>query len=398
MFEKTDLIIAIDKADQNTAIKLYKEGNRIPNSPHAYDYSQLFDNLIRIRAHELINLMVENGEIENDVYMLDSIENSIFSKLIRVKNFDDSFLEFFKKFIEGSQNINDEVAGQSLISYAIESGADPKILQTLIDAGCNTHFKNQAEDNLINISIKKYGISSSNLISYIQIFSNEGVDINEKNKVGKTALHHAVESNKPQILDILLQNGANPNEQDAEGNSPFHIAVAHKLDLDTYNQLAEYDSMDFEQTNNRGEKAFHEYLRILDGYSSENPELLLKLIEDGANLNSTSPFYNKEVSAWDWIAQKKAVLFEKVINTIQPEINEQDDLGNTLLHKVVSQHSNNDQNTAKETYRKVKFLLDRGASATLLNNDERSAIMIASEDNLKAKTVEILLIAQQKEK
>lgn len=211
-------------------------------------------------------------------------------------------------------------------------------------------------------------------------------------------MHHAVESNKPQILDILLQNGANPNEQDAEGNSPFHIAIAHKLDLDIYNQLAEYDSMDFEQTNNRGEKAFHEYLRILDGYSSENPELLLKLIEDGANLNSTSPFYNKEVSAWDWIAQKNAVLFEKVFNTIQPEINEQDDLGNTLLHKVVSQHSNNDQNTAKETYRKVKFLLDRGASATLLNNDERSAIMIASEDNLKAKTVEILLIAQQKEK
>ena len=78
MFEKTDLIIAIDKADQNTAIKLYKEGNRIPNSPHAYDYSQLFDNLIRIRAYELINLMVENGEIENDVYMLDNIENSFF--------------------------------------------------------------------------------------------------------------------------------------------------------------------------------------------------------------------------------------------------------------------------------------------------------------------------------
>jgi len=49
------------------------------------------------------------------------------------------------------------------------------------------------------------------------------------------------------------------------------------------------------------------------------------------------------------------------------------------------------------TLKKLKFLLDNGATASILNNKEQSAMAIASEDNLKGKTVELLLIAQQKE-
>jgi hypothetical protein len=34
----------------------------------------------------------------------------------------------------------------------------------------------------------------------------------------------------------------------------------------------------------------------------------------------------------------------------------------------------------------------------MLNNEEKTAMMLASEDNLKGKTVELLLIAEQKER
>ena len=204
-----------------------------------------------------------------------------------------------------------------------------------------------------------------------------------------------MEINKYQVLEKLLQNGASPNQQDHEGNSAFFIAVAHKHDVEPYKQLSEYESMDFEQTNKRGEKALHAHLGVIDG--ADNADLILQMIEDGADLNNTAPYYDKQLSAWDWIAQKKAPFFELVYKAAQPEINEQDDLGNTLLHKVVMKDSNYDQNVAKETYKKVKFLLDNGATASILNNKEQSAMMLASEDNLKAKTVELLLIAQQKE-
>ncbi|GGE28990.1 ankyrin repeat domain-containing protein [Sphingobacterium cellulitidis] len=397
MFEKTPLIVAISNGDMENATKLYEQGERIPPSPHSYDYSQLYDTIIRKNGFELIGLMSENKEIEKDIYMLEKLDDTIFSKLIKVKSPKEDFIEFFKDFIGSSDNINDEVSGETLLSHAINNAADPAIIQALIDSGCRVDFKNQAEDNLINLSIKKHGLNPQNLAKYLEIFANEGLDINETNKQGKTALHIALESNKPHALEALLQNGANPNQQDNEGQSAFFIAVAQKADLEQYSKLAEYDSMDFEQTNNRGVKALHEYLRTLEGYNADNPGLLMRMIEDGADLNSTSLYYDNELSAWNWIAQKNAGLFEKVFNATQPEVNEQDDFGNTLLHLVVMKDSNNDQNQAKETYKKVKFLLDSGASPSIVNNQEQSAMMLASQDNLKAKTVEILLIAQQKE-
>lgn len=397
MFEKTPLIVAISNGDMENATKLYEQGERIPQSPHSYDYSQLYDTIIRKNGFELIGLMSENKEIEKDIYMLEKLDDTIFSKLIKVKSPKEDFIEFFKGFIGSSDNINDEVSGETLLSHAINNAADPAIIQALIDSGCQVDFKNQAEDNLINLSIKKHGLTPQNLAKYLEIFANEGLDINETNKQGKTALHIALESNKPHALEALLQNGANPNQQDNEGQSAFFIAVSQKADLEQYSKLAEYDSMDFEQANNRGVKALHEYLRTLEGYNADNPGLLMRMIEDGADLNSTSPYYENELSAWNWIAQKNAGLFEKVFHAAQPEVNEQDDFGNTLLHLVVMKDSNHDQNQAKETYKKVKFLLDSGASPSIVNNQEQSAMMLASHDNLKAKTVEILLIAQQKE-
>lgn len=397
MFEKTPLIVAISNGDMENATKLYEQGERIPPSPHSYDYSQLYDTIIRKNGFELIGLMSENKEIEKDIYMLEKLDDTIFSKLIKVKSPKEDFIEFFKGFIGSSDNINDEVSGETLLSHAINNAADPAIIQALIDSGCRVDFKNQAEDNLINLSIKKHGLTPQNLAKYLEIFANEGLDINETNKQGKTALHIALESKKPHALEALLQNGANPNQQDNEGQSAFFIAVSQKADLEQYSKLAEYDSMDFEQTNNRGVKALHEYLRTLEGYNADNPGLLMRMIEDGADLNSTSPYYENELSAWNWIAQKNAGLFEKVFHATQPEVNEQDDFGNTLLHLVVMKDSNHDQNQAKETYKKVKLLLDSGASPSIVNNQEQSAMMLASQDNLKAKTVEILLIAQQKE-
>ncbi len=395
MFEKTPLIQAIDSGDISKAVELYNQGERIPHSQHAYDYSQLYDTLIRKKGYELISLMLQNNEIEKDIYMLDKIEDSIFSKLVKVKNPDEEFISFFSDLMGQAENINDEVSGHTLISFAVESAADSAIIQALIDAGCRVDFKNQSEDNLLNISIRKHSITPEHINRYIEIFLSEGLDINETNKVGKTPLHIAMENNKYHVLENLLQNGASPNQQDKEGNSAFFIAVAHKHDAEQYKKLSEYESMDFEQTNKNGEKALHNHLRMIDG--AENTELILQMIEDGADLNNTAPHYGKPVSAWDWIAQKKSPFFEQVFKQAQPEINEQDDLGNTLLHKVVMKDSNYDQNDAKETYKKVKFLLDNGATASILNNKEQSAMAIASEDNLKGKTVELLLIAQQKE-
>src|SRR5215813_12163113 len=99
MFEKTPLILAIDKGDLIAANDLYANGDRIPHSDHSYDYSQLYDTIIRKKGYELLNKMAEAGEIERDLYMYDKLDDSIFSKLLRVKNVDEDYLNFFNDFI-----------------------------------------------------------------------------------------------------------------------------------------------------------------------------------------------------------------------------------------------------------------------------------------------------------
>ncbi|KAL8591213.1 hypothetical protein ACOMHN_019189 [Nucella lapillus] len=56
-----------------------------------------------------------------------------------------------------------------------------------------------------------------------------GVKINAVDKNNRTALHYAVQSCENTIIDLLLGGGADPNIQDADGNTPAHLAQMPKL-------------------------------------------------------------------------------------------------------------------------------------------------------------------------
>lgn len=52
---------------------------------------------------------------------------------------------------------------------------------------------------------------------------------------------------------------------------------------------------------------------------------------------------------------------------------------------------NYEADKAKETYRKVKLLLENAADKNITNNKDQTALALASDDNLKIKTVELLM-------
>jgi ankyrin repeat protein len=54
---------------------------------------------------------------------------------------------------------------------------------------------------------------------------NEGVDLNAKDRDGRTALMHAVIGDKNELIDLLIKNGADVNAQDNDGFSPLHFAA-----------------------------------------------------------------------------------------------------------------------------------------------------------------------------
>ncbi|WCR53682.1 MAG: Protein PhlB [Wolbachia endosymbiont of Ctenocephalides orientis wCori] len=56
----------------------------------------------------------------------------------------------------------------------------------------------------------------------VQMLLEKGADPNIQDNEGKTSLHYATEFNCPENMKVLLKFGANPNEKDEIGNTPLH--------------------------------------------------------------------------------------------------------------------------------------------------------------------------------
>ncbi|MEZ5428226.1 MAG: ankyrin repeat domain-containing protein [Pyrinomonadaceae bacterium] len=58
-----------------------------------------------------------------------------------------------------------------------------------------------------------------------------GIDLDESNSSGMTPLFLAIEGDQPQILELLLKSGANPNKQSGiDGTTALHWAVDYSYD------------------------------------------------------------------------------------------------------------------------------------------------------------------------
>ena len=130
---------------------------------------------------------------------------------------------------------------------------------------------------------------------------------------------------------------------------------------------------------------------MANGNSPETLGLLLAMLEDGADLYQTSPYYSKPKSGIDWLAEKTPQLVKAALATGKIDVNRQDDDGNTMLHKICGYNVNYDQDAARRLYQKVKLLLEAGADPSITNNDDETPLMLASKDNLKAKAADLLL-------
>lgn len=395
MLEKTPFVQAIDKRDFDQAIQLLAQGNGIPSGTGPSNLIYFLHQIVRDKGYKLLKALSKNGDIANDIYEYDRLLDSIYHPIFKVNDPDEGLLDLLRSLLADAQNVQDEVEGHTLLSYALENQADPAIIKTLIDAGLDTSFRNNAEATLLHTVVSYSHAPVAQQLAYIHLLLDAGLDVNDTNVVRQTALHMAVERNKIDLIDLLLEQGTSPNQQDIEGNSPFYYAIVHKFNLDIYNKFAAYETIDFDQRNKHGVGALHEYLRMLTASYETNPTLLIQLIQDGADLDSTSPHYHVPKSGWSWIVQKDPIVLEEALKATEVDVNKQDDAGNTLLHQVCAIDCYHDQKVAKNIYKKVKLLLDAGADATLTNNQEQTAISLASADNLKTKTVELLLLHNQ---
>lgn len=382
---------ALESKDYQNAINLIKEGAKLPEDIQSYRKTQIYTNLIRDKQFSILKLFAQQNSIETDLYEYDSFKGSFFEVFFKHADSDTETLEFFTEFMGLISSINEELENQSLLSLAIHLEAPEELLTILVQSGCDVHIRNRAEENLIHQTVKKYTRNSALFLTYLQFLVDEGVDINATNIIGETPLFLAIKEHRNDYLPFLLENGADAMIPNKNGDTIFHLAIAQQLDEEKYRLLRNYQLPDFSLANAQGETILFEFIRRNYSVTPSYINLLTLLLEDGASIYEKSLWYQKEKTALDALAEKPSALLETVLQTIAVDVNLQDEEGNTLLHKVCAYDSNHEDKKAKETYRKVKLLLQKGADKNITNRKEQTPLMLASEDNLKTKTVELLL-------
>ena len=385
------LLEAFRNCNFQDAREILKEESNIPTDLQPFERIQLFEKLIQHQAFDIILHFTDRKLIETDLYEYETFNNTLLHKILLNLKDDDASNAFLDEFLPKLENINDAVDNQTLLGYALEIGASAFMIERLISAGCDLTWVNNAEETYLHQIAANNRIAPELSAAYLKLMINEGLDIDAWDIVKKTPLITAISRNKTLLIDLLLENGAGCNIPDKNEETAFYHAVVHQQNLPLYQKLRETESPDFEIANKNGETILFEFLKRLSRPTETLLDFLTQLIEDGADLYAPAIFYGKEKTPADVTAEQSFAVFTTVLQSDKLDINRVDQNGDSLLHKVCAFDINFDNEKAKDTYRKVKLLIEKGADVNLTNNKDETPLLLASADNLKSKTVELLL-------
>lgn len=387
----TELINALSSHKIDQARTLLNNPANIPQNLESFSHTPLFDTLAREKAFDIIILFIDNKLIETDIYAYERLSGSFLESLFRNLKADPDSLAFVKELVPKLSNINDAAANETLLSLALSLKTDPAIVKQFIEEGLDATIVNNAEDTYLHQIAKDQMMPAHLAKEYAQLLIDAGIDVNAANIIKETPLMAAISRNKKELLQLLMENGAQPNEENKDGETSYFQMVVHQSNPELYAIVTEFEKPDFYKKNKNGQAFFIEYLRRTNKAAESTTRLLKAMLEDGADLLQTSTHYSKETNGYDVLAEKTFDIFELLLKADHTDPSYLDNDANTLLHKVCAYDINYDQNAARDTYKKAKLLLEMGVDPQAANNADQTAMMLAATDNLKSKTVELLL-------
>ena len=140
----------------------------------------------------------------------------------------------------------------------------------------------------------------------------------------RTPLHYAAEKGYPEIVTLLIENGADANQPGQKGKNALHLACYFNQ-IEIVRLLKKLSvTLDYNAVDDAGNRALH--YAFLSG-SSRCAEFLL---DNGANINATNAKMATPIMMATLYAQENMI--DILMKRKECDINHQDCKGETALH------------------------------------------------------------------
>ncbi|ORX57875.1 ankyrin [Piromyces finnis] len=313
------------------------------------------------------------------------------------------------------------------VKYLIDHGADVTIKnkrgQTAAFFAINSSNKEivklliRSDHDLINnkdelgAKLLLFGVKKGNQ-DIVELLLELGANVNHTNSKGETALFHAIKICDDEIAIQLINKGANVNAQDINGDTPVMIAVRLDVFESCYmTKILIEHGADILMRNNNGETPLHMALRkpktvVLrflishgadmneENFAGETPlmyaikiqnfEGFEILVDRGADINYRNAF---GLSVFIYIIQLKIpeylkIAFLKMLIRHGVEVNAQDYHGKSALFYAIKKNSPD----------LVQFLLEIDeVDINLTDRFNQTPLMVASKGNKNPEILKLLI-------
>jgi len=294
--------------------------------------------------------------------------------------------------------------GNGIFNYAAKKG-NISFLKMLIEKGVDYRSLNKDGANAF-LFASQGGRGYSNPLSVYEYLKELGLDPNTVTHTGYTPLHRLAYNNTdPAIFELFLSAGADVNQKDADGNTPF-LNAASRNQLEMVKLLSQ-DVTDFNIANEKGQTA------LMLAVENNGPEVVDYLLDQGADPlmtdkdgNSmayywTASFNSEKTDAFDkkrMLLKEKGLMFNKVqagdntlyhlaakkndlalakqLESFDIDINAVNNEGLTALHLAAMK---------AEDHKLMKYLISQGADVKIKTSFDETVYDLANENELLQK-------------
>lgn len=193
---------------------------------------------------------------------------------------------------------NDQGELGTPLEYALNS-TDLRILQAMLDGGLSPNFQDYEGTTLL-----QRAMFGDKAYDRVRLLVERGADVNLRDNIGGTALHDALDINKPDIAIYLVEHGADVRAMSTNGVT---IAYSLQVDIEQLDPQAPQAAVTDYTIDDRDKLVATTRTPLAPGLSTEGQVLLKKylrlrdmLIERGVTFPAKSSDQVRKEMGLDW--------------------------------------------------------------------------------------------------